>query len=189
MFKAIAFIAVGVSFVAVTIFTAGAGAVIAGIAFGAALGGLVCGFINEAQGGSFMAGWIGGIISGAVQSIGTVIAPFFGTVVGGTLGAFGGSLVTQYIDRALGNNQLTDTEILEGALTSAFYSGIAAIFTGGIIKMVDVGIGTSFGGSVLGGVAGVPLNKGFAEILKGFFGVIFTTMFGYFTWRNPIVNS
>lgn len=186
LFKALAFIAVGVSLVAVTIFTGGAGAVIAGIAFGAALGGLVGGFVNEAQGGSFMAGWLGGVVSGAIQSSGAIFAPFLGTVGGGAIGSFAGSIVTQFTDRALGNNRLSNTEILEGALNSAIYSGIASIFTAGLGKMINSAIGDTIGGSVLNGVAGVPLTKGFAEILKGFFGAILDALSNYFSWRNPI---
>lgn len=63
--------------------------------FGAALigmgaGSIISGYLTEANGGTFTAGWWGGQIAGALSAI---------PVVGASAGVFAGSVATDWIDR------------------------------------------------------------------------------------------
>ena len=79
--------------IAVAVCTAPVTVAVATVGFGAALGGVVGGIANERNGESYINGWLGGAANGAIQTIGTMVAGPLGTVIGGGLGGFTGSII------------------------------------------------------------------------------------------------
>lgn len=102
-FKVVAWVALGVSLVAATVFTGGAAGVVASLAVGATAGGLVGGYMNEQAGGSFEAGWVGGAVNGLIQTAGYLTMGYIGTVYGGGIGAGTGTFITEYINSKIEN--------------------------------------------------------------------------------------
>ena len=73
--KWLAWLISGVSIIAGVILTAtGVGGVLGGVLISAGVGSLINGYINEASGGSFGAGWVGGLVSGALCGLGAGFA-------------------------------------------------------------------------------------------------------------------
>ena len=64
---------------------------------GTAVGSIINGYLNQANGGSFNAGWFGGLVAGFLSGI-----PAVGTVIGG----FAGSVVTDSIDSGVNGNEI-----------------------------------------------------------------------------------
>ncbi|MEE1100249.1 MAG: hypothetical protein U0K86_02040 [Agathobacter sp.] len=91
--KAVTVVATVVAVGAVVVGTGGAAAVVVA---GALTTGVVSGFANEASGGSYTNGFIGGTVAGTVQSIASFAGPV-GNVAGGAANGLG-SFITDSLD-------------------------------------------------------------------------------------------
>ena len=125
-----------------------AGPVLSAVLLGAGVSSLIGGFLNEAQGGSFFAGWVGGAVSGALAGAGLgvgaeILTEIFGAtaasatevltafgqsalaaVTGGGAGGFLGSLFAQGLD----GQELDVGEAVKDGLVSAVIAGAASPF-------------------------------------------------------------
>ena len=77
---------------------------------GTGVGSLINGYMTEANGGTFGAGWVGGQVAGLAPAI-----PIIGSVVGPTMGPIAGSIVTDAIDYGLSGID-PEKAILSGVL-------------------------------------------------------------------------
>lgn len=153
------------------------------------IGGFVGGFANESQGGSFTAGWVGGLVNGAIQGAAMkLIGPMVGAISGGTLGSFVGSAIMQGIDRKLGYNNLSNSEILTNSIKSAGFSFVTSILTGTIGWTTKSTLNSEFptyiGGSAFDdGVSGVLFTSTIGDALDGFFGALDDALAYYLSGR------
>ena len=169
--KAVAVVAVVVTAaVVVTVATAatgGAALAAATVAFGAASGGLVGGFANEAKGESFAKGWIGGAVNGTIQSSLGLLHPV-GTIVGGGLGSAAGTYITENLNN-IGkpkNEQKSKEQIRKDSIRSGIIGTVMSIPTAFMGNAADTAARTGAGGLM------PELTKGFAKMIGGFFGAI-----------------
>ena len=124
-----------------------------GAAVSAGASSLITGYLNEAAGGSFEAGYWGGMITGAISgafagiggsliskavdaciATGTTMAQFLGGIgvsfLGGTLGSFTGGFVTSKIDQISINLEiLVCTSLLSGGINmiGGYLSGVSSL--------------------------------------------------------------
>ena len=153
------------------------------LALGAASGGFVGGFMNEAQGGSFIFGWIGGAVNGGIQTLciragqklGIKGGQFAGTVVGGFAGSFSGTFIMQGLDSISGfGPKRSLEEIAKNSLIGGISSAITSIVTGFMNEASDMAIkeGLVVGGDIYNGVPGTAYTKEFGEMLTAFFSAV-----------------
>ena len=83
--------------VAVGAVIVGTGGLGAAVLAGAAAGGAISGFANEAAGGSYTNGFIGGAVTGTIQTLASTFGGPAGMVVGGAANGLG-SLITDNLD-------------------------------------------------------------------------------------------
>ena len=89
---------------------AGVGAGLISTGFGSIIGGTM----NAIHGGSFIAGWVGGQVSGLITTAFSIV-PVLGNFIGTAVGSLLGSATNSYIDRSLGLNSLSDENIWSNA--------------------------------------------------------------------------
>ena len=129
----------GTMFVAgVTLVATGVGGVAGGMLICAGANSIIGSYTNEAAGGSSLAGWVGGMVTGAVCGLGAGIAGnlfcaatnavnltcignlFFSGTVGfglGSIGSFSGQYITSIIDG-------TEFDVEKALLVSAYTGGV-----------------------------------------------------------------
>lgn len=114
--KGVVGIVVGV-IVSVTEVVAGTILMITGVGAGVGVGLISTGFgsiiggtMNAIHGGSFIAGWVGGQVSGLITTAFSIV-PVLGNFIGTAVGSLLGSATNSYIDRSLGLNSLSDENI------------------------------------------------------------------------------
>ena len=125
-------VTVAVVAVAGAVVATGGAALALGVAAGAAVGGVVSGFVNEANGGSYINGWVGGAVSGGIQAIGGSFGPT-GFVLGGSANGLG-SYITDHLDNidSTNNKYKTEEKIIQDARTNAI-KGMAYSIPGAIM--------------------------------------------------------
>ncbi len=70
---------------------------------GAGVGGFINGLQSKLDGGSYWGGYLGGAISGGLTGLGVSLGPVW-AMVGGTLGNFTGTIVTDAINGTISND-------------------------------------------------------------------------------------
>ena len=152
--------------VAVTALTAGTGTLASvygwSIFLGAALSGINGAVANESQGNSYINGYAGGSLGGAIQA--TASAFPLGNIWGGFLGAERGTTLTMTLNNADPDSvNHSEYEIASGAWSS----GIKAAATGSITQWISYSV--DYG--VIDGCGGLmpQLTYGFGEAIKTFF--------------------
>ena len=143
------------------------------VTLGIACGGLVGGYMQESQGGSFWAGWIGGAINVGIQSALSLAGPL-GTIIGGFLGPFWGTATMQSLDSKYtdgyynSNSQIWKNALKAGAISAAF-----SILTAYTSVMVGKGNnGTIIGGDIYNRVLGSAITPAFRVLFPAFYSVI-----------------
>lgn len=114
---------------------AGAALIITGVGAGigaglisTGLGSIIGGTINVIHGGSFIAGWTGGQVSGLIATAFSII-PVAGNILGTAIGSLLGSAANSYIDKSFGLNALSDKEIwLNAGISMGFNLILSGIF-------------------------------------------------------------
>ena len=136
----------------VTIGSSGTGTplMISTIAAGAGTGGIISGLANEENGGSYINGWVGGAVTGGIQTyLGITLGPL-GTIIGGAANGVGSAItdVLDNIDKSV-EKKKTGKEILRSAVNNSINGMINSIpaaliqwFTTGIdvLKYLEQGI-------------------------------------------------
>ena len=151
----------------VTAATGGAALAAATVAFGAASGGLVGGFANEAEGESFAKGWIGGAVNGTIQSSLGLINPV-GTIIGGGIGSAAGTYLTENLNN-IGkpkSEQKTPEQIKRDSIRSGLIGAATSTLTAYMGCAVDIAVPTKANGLM------PTLTPGFGKMIVGFFGAV-----------------
>ena len=146
-FKALAWIGLGAAMIAATVCTGGVAGLVATVSVGATAGGLVGGYMNEAAGGSFVAGWVG---------------------IGGSVGTF----ITESLNCLQQNRKYNLQSIVDKSIRAGFSSAITSIFTASVQFLANSGIGSVVGGSIIDKIPGSIFGAGSANILSTLFGII-----------------
>lgn len=165
--------------VVATAFTAGTGSAAAvygaSIFLGATLSGINGGIANVNQGNSYINGWLGGAVSGGIQSAASRLPG--GTIWGGALGSGIGTAIT------MGCNNW-DPYSADATLQEIVSSSVISATKAGLLSCVTAYMSNSVGGidyktgELIGGVANqcnglMPsLTLSFAEGIKAFFGAV-----------------
>ena len=118
----LASIGLGAGGLLLTIFTGGALAQWGGALIGAGIGGFIGGIQNKLGGGSYWGGYLGGFISGGLTGLGAFLGPV-GVFVGGALGNFSGTVVTD----AINGVNLNDSSYWLNLAADTLLSGLIAI--------------------------------------------------------------
>ena len=134
---------------------------------------MVGGIANERNGESYINGWIGGAANGAIQTIGTMVAGPLGTVIGGGLGGFTGSIIIDSLNNIGKSIKKTWDQILSDAL----FSGLASLLTSTVTAFMQYSIDyAQMPGGYNSWNTGVKtiadITKGFGELIKTVQGVI-----------------
>lgn len=170
---AVAVVAVVAVVATATVATGGAALGLA-VAAGATVGGVVNGFVNEANGGSYINGWVGGAVSGGTQALLGYNNPV-GFVIGGSANGLG-SYITDKLDNIDPTNDKykTEEEIRESAQTNAI-KGMAYSIPGAFM-----GWFTSYANEYPSVVDALMegYNKSFGEGLNQFYGIIDNLLLG-----------
>ena len=134
---------------------------------------MVGGIANERNGESYINGWIGGAANGAIQTIGTMVAGPLGTVIGGGLGGFTGSIIIDSLNNIGKSIKKTWDQILSDAL----FSGLASLLTSTVTAFMQYSIdyaqlpgGYNSWNTSVKTIA--DITKGFGEVIKTIQGVI-----------------
>ena len=135
------------------------------VAASATVGGTVNGFVNEANGGSYINGCAGGLVSGGIQSVMGYSNPVFGILGGAGNGL--GSYITDILDNVDSTNEKNKTseEIKNDAINSAVKGMIYSIPGSLMGWCVDKSVGVA--SELMVGYSG-----GFREALKQFYGIL-----------------
>ena len=169
--KAVAVVAVVVTAaVLVTVATAatgGAALAAATVAFGAASGGLVGGFANEAKGESFAKGWVGGAVNGTIQSSLGLLHPA-GTIIGGGIGSAVGTYITENLNNSgkPKSEQKTSEQIKKDSIRSGIVGTATSTLTAFMGNAVKEAVPTKANGLM------PSLTTGFGKMISGFFGAV-----------------
>ena len=152
-----------------------------GIGLGAGLlstgiGSLISGSMNALNGGSFIAGWTGGQVSGLISTVFSLAIPTFGDYVGGAIGSFVGTAVSGYIDRALGYNSLTDGQIFLNASISSFLSIVTTFAISGFNNTINPNLGLSLSRTT-GPTRSTIINNLIFGFINGIFPAIYEDVF------------
>ncbi|MBQ3158774.1 MAG: hypothetical protein IJB98_03680, partial [Clostridia bacterium] len=118
---------------ALTIFTGGALATLGGALIGAGVGGFIGGIQSKLNGGSYWGGYLGGFVSGALTGLGAFLGPV-GVFIGGALGNFAGTIITDSINGVSLNNSSYWLELTGDSL----FSGLIAIASFGFGNAAQV---------------------------------------------------
>ena len=132
----------------VVLIAIGVGGPIGMTLIGMGTGSLINGFMNERSGGTFVAGWVGGQISGALAG--------FVPVVGATLGGFIGSVTTDIIDKGWnGINWKKASWCAVFAFATDILPGVAMKAMGeSLFKSVTLQLLLSYRGAFVGAIIG-----------------------------------
>ncbi len=171
-FKALAWIGLGAAMIAATVCTGGVAGLVATVSVGATAGGLVGGYMNEAAGGSFVAGWVGGAFNGAIQTVGFLSCGYVGTIFGGGIGGSVGTFITESLNCLQQNRKYNLQSIVDKSIRAGFSSAITSIFTASVQFLANSGIGSVVGGSIIDKIPGSIFGAGSANILSTLFGII-----------------
>ena len=132
-----------------TVLGAGVGGILGGVLIGAGAGSIINRYANEANGGSFTAGYWGGAISGALCGVGAglgglafaaaseatnlacagyLVAGCIGSFAGGFLGNFAGSLYTEWHDSGLKKITVNSDTIMNSIIMGSLniFAGLGA---------------------------------------------------------------
>ena len=164
-------VAATVALAATTVITTSKVAIgIASIAAGTAIGGLVGGLMNENKGERFTYGWIGGAVSGFIQSGASEILKVSGPIAGGA-GAFFGTMITESLNNIdkPDENKTTFMQRLVNAGEAGVVAAAVGCFTGWRDEGVNV---ATMHDSVYAEIYGKPISKTFEKMFTTFFGVV-----------------
>ena len=148
---------------------------VATVCLGAATSGINGGVANEANGNSFLNGYVGGMVSGSTQAAVSRLPG--GTVWGGAIGTSAGSAITDVLNNIDPDSaNKTPDAIKANAITSfgkAVVTSTATAFWNTAIGGYNYNTG-AFEGALANGANGLmpTLTPGFGEGIKAFFGAL-----------------
>ena len=152
----------------VTLLAIGAPAIAVGAAtalLGIAVGGIIDGIGNAAQGDSYVNGCIGGYVGNGIEAIGEKLLGVSGGSVAGVIGNVAATGITSSLNNVDPySKSLSSKEIKENLVSTAVVSGIAKLSSGVVFSGVDM---ANKNGSVMPGY-----TKGFGDALKVAFSVL-----------------
>ena len=125
--KVVTVVAAGVAIVgavaAVAVAAPAAVVVGTGLAASATCAGVISGFVNEGNGGSYTNGFIGGAVAGTVQYIGARLGGGVGNELGGAIGNALGANITNRLDNLdkTVSAKYTEEQITNNTLVSGIY--------------------------------------------------------------------
>ena len=177
--KAVTVVATVVAVGAVVVGTGGTAAVIMA---GALTTGVVSGNVNEALGGSYINGFAGGVLAGAVQSVTSLAGPI-GNILGGCANGLG-SAVTDTLDNLdpWSNKKKSVQQVRSDAVTSSA-KGMAFSIPGGYMQWATGPSNTTAQALMRG------YNKNSTNVYGLFYGLIDNGLLAADSTGNLFTNS
>ena len=177
--KAVTVVATVVAVGAVVVGTGGTAAVIMA---GALTTGVVSGNVNEALGGSYINGFAGGVLAGAVQSVTSLAGPI-GNILGGCANGLG-SAVTDTLDNLdpWSNKKKSVQQVRSDAVTSSA-KGMAFSIPGGYMQWATGPSNTTAQALMRG------YNKNSTNVYGVFYGLIDNGLLAADSTGNLFTNS
>ena len=170
--------------VGVALTVTGVGWIFGGVFISAGVSSLIGGITNQAQGGSFGAGWLGGLVGGAISGVvgGLAITSIAWPILG-AIGNAAGSFVSTIITSGI-NNKGIDFNVVKSALLNAGITFAVSWLIGGAYRSY---MAESFQ-DILAESSFKFLSTTFyykaAQLFDAFYNGIASILVNAFTWRR-----
>ena len=170
--------------VGVALTVTGVGGILGGVLISAGISSLIGGITNQAQGGSFGAGWFGGLVGGAISgviggiAITSIAWPILGAI-GNAAGSFASTIITSGF-----NNGGVDFNIIKSALINAGITFALSWFMGGAYRSYMAESFQDFVAEQSLDALKATFDYKVAQLIDAFYNGIASVLVNAFTWRR-----